>query len=154
MQTIRKRGHARAGKAVSGSKYAKNSPAGESYAKSVDTAAKRSRSGRFVTPERETVRTAARASAAAAGVSVMSRTEVRDHFADVFSRISYGHERILVRRNGNEDVAAVAMIPAADLEFLEKIEAEMDFRAALAAKEANGDEPTIPWDDVKKSLGL
>lgn len=84
---------------------------------------------------------------------IMTTSEVRDNFADVFSRVSYGSERILVGRRG--DVSkAVAMIPAADLKILEAIENRLDLRAALVALEANGNEDTVPWEQVKKKLGL
>lgn len=84
---------------------------------------------------------------------MMSTTEVRDNFADVFSRISYGNERILVGRRGNAS-KAVAMIPAADLEILEEIENRLDLRSALAALKANGNEKTVPWEELKRKLGL
>ena len=83
----------------------------------------------------------------------MSTTEVRDNFADVFSRISYGNERILVGRRGNTD-KAVAMIPAADLKILEEIENQLDLRSALAALRANGNEKTVPWEELSRKLGL
>ena len=102
---------------------------------------------------RKRVRGHAPAAVAEAERPMMSTTEVRDNFADVFSRISYGNERILVGRRGNTD-KAVAMIPAADLKILDEIENQLDLRSALAALKANGNEKTVPWEELKRKLGL
>ncbi len=102
---------------------------------------------------RKRVRGHASAAVAEAERPMMSTTEVRDNFADVFSRISYGNERILVGRRGNVS-KAVAMIPAADLRILEEIENRVDLRSALAALKANGNEKTVPWEELKRKLGL
>ncbi len=102
---------------------------------------------------RKRVRGHAAAAVAEAKRPMMSTTEVRDNFADVFSRISYGNERILVGRRGNAS-KAVAMIPAADLKILEEIEDRLDLRSAIDALRANGNEKTVPWEELKRKLGL
>lgn len=102
---------------------------------------------------RKRVRRRAPAAVAKAERPMMSTTEVRDNFADVFSRISYGNERILVGGRGNAN-KAVAMIPAADLKILEEIEDRLDLRSALAVLKANGNEKTVPWEELKRKLGL
>ena len=102
---------------------------------------------------RKRVRGHATAAVTEAQRPMMSTTEVRDNFADVFSRISYGNERILVGRRGNAS-KAVAMIPAADLKILEEIEDRLDLRSAIDALKANGNEKTVPWEELKRKLGL
>jgi len=75
----------------------------------------------------------------------------RDNFADTLNRVSYKKERVVIRRHGR-DVAAV--VPIEDLLFLEEIEDRLDLEEALASlKEAEGEE-LIPWEKVKKDLGL
>lgn len=75
----------------------------------------------------------------------------RDNFADTLNRVSYIKERVVIRRHGR-DVAAV--VPIEDLQFLEEIEDRLDLEEAITAlKEADGEE-LIPWEKVKKDLGL
>lgn len=102
---------------------------------------------------RKRVRGHAPAAVVEAEHPMMSTTAVRDKFADVFSRVSYGNERILVGRRGNAS-KAVAMIPAADLKVLEEMENRLDLLSALKALKANENEKTVPWEELKRKLGL
>ncbi len=43
-----------------------------------------------------------------------------------------------------------ALVPVEDVELLERLEDKLDLDAIRAAK----DEPTKPWSQVKKALGL
>lgn len=75
----------------------------------------------------------------------------RDGLSDTLNRVSYGKERIVIRRHGKK---IAALVPMEDLEFLEELEDRMDLeevREALAEAEISG---TIPWKKVKKDLGL
>jgi antitoxin (DNA-binding transcriptional repressor) of toxin-antitoxin stability system len=56
-------------------------------------------------------------------------------------------ERTVVRRR-NKPVAAV--VPFDDFEFLERVEDRFDIEEARKRL----DEPNIPWEQVKKELGL
>lgn len=83
----------------------------------------------------------------------MSAAEVRKELSETLNRVAYGGDRVVIQRRGR-DVAA--LISLEDLEFLERIEDQLDIKAARAAIEearAAG-EATIPWEDVKKELGL
>jgi len=73
----------------------------------------------------------------------------RDSMSDTINRVSYGKERIVIRRHGRD---LAALVPIDDLRFLEDLENRMDLedaRAALAEAEKEG---TIPWEEVKKQL--
>jgi prevent-host-death family protein len=75
----------------------------------------------------------------------------RDSMSDTINRVSYGKERIVIRRHGKE---LAALVPIEDLRFLEELEDRLDLedaRAALAEAEKEG---TIPWEKIKKDLGL
>ncbi len=75
----------------------------------------------------------------------------RDSLSDTINRVSYGKERIVIRRHGKE---LAALVPIEDLRLLEELEDRMDLeeaRTALAEAEADG---TITWEKVKKDLGL
>ena len=65
----------------------------------------------------------------------VSTRALRDELADVVGRVSYGHERIGVTRNGK---LAAVVIGVEDLELLEQLENARDlaeYRAAKAADE-------------------
>ena len=75
----------------------------------------------------------------------------RDGLSDTLNRVSYGKERIVIKRHGKE---LAALVPMEDLMLLEELEDRLDLedaRAALAEAEEKG---TVPWEKVKKDLGL
>ncbi len=78
----------------------------------------------------------------------MSVTKARGDFAEIVNRVAYGHERIVITRRG-KDIAAV--VPAEDMDLLEKLEDQMDIEAAEKALKEGG---SIPWEKVKADLGL
>jgi len=80
--------------------------------------------------------------------SKMTASATRQNFSDIVNRAAYGGERIIVHRR-KKPVAAV--VPIADLELLEKMEDEIDRKAA---RDALKDPRTIPWETIKKKLKL
>lgn len=85
------------------------------------------------------------------GSDAIDTSVARDSLSDTLNRVSYSKERIVIRRHG-KDVAA--LVPMEDLRLLDEIEDRMDLeeaRTALAEAEEKG---TIPWEKVKKDLGL
>jgi prevent-host-death family protein len=74
-------------------------------------------------------------------------SEAREHLADLGNRVSLRGERLVVERRGK---VLFALVPVEDLELLERIEDRLDLDALRAAK----DEPSKPWAEVKKALGL
>jgi prevent-host-death family protein len=77
----------------------------------------------------------------------MSASELRAGISDAIGRVSYGGERIVIEKNGKP---AAVLISVQDLELLEALEDARD----LAAIEAIRDEETVPWEQVKRDLGL
>ena len=85
------------------------------------------------------------------GSGSIDTSVARDGLSDTLNRVSYGKERIVIKRHGRE---IAALVPMEDLVFLEEFEDRMDLeevRTALAEAEEKG---TIPWEKVKKDLGL
>ena len=81
----------------------------------------------------------------------LSVTEARSHFADIINRAGYQGERIVLHKHEKK---LVAIIPIEDLEYLEALEEKIDvMEAEKAIADDEGKEP-IPWEDVKKELGL
>ena len=81
----------------------------------------------------------------------VNTTEARDKLADVLNRVAYAKDRVRITRRGR-DIAAV--VPIEDLELIERLEDEIDIREARKALEDVRKHGTIPWEDVKKELGL
>ncbi len=75
--------------------------------------------------------------------------DARDNLAELVNRSAYGKERIVLTRRGK---GVAALVPMEDLEILEKIEDHLDYEAAAEALKEEGE--AIPWDEVKRTLGL
>jgi prevent-host-death family protein len=78
----------------------------------------------------------------------VTTVEARSHFGDIVNRAAYGKERVVLTRRGQK---LAAVIPMEDLELLDRLEDRIDLEAI---KEALKDPETIPWDQVKRELGL
>ncbi len=85
------------------------------------------------------------------GSDAIDSSVARDSMSDTLNRVSYSKERIVIRRHG-KDLAA--LVPMEDLRFLEELEDRLDLEEARAALSEAETEGTIPWDKVKKDLGL
>jgi prevent-host-death family protein len=78
----------------------------------------------------------------------VAASKARDEFSDIINRVAYGGETVLIHRR-KKPVAAI--IPLSDPELLGRIEDEIDVRAARKARKEKG---SIPWEKIKKDLGL
>ena len=78
-------------------------------------------------------------------------SQVRDHFAEVLNRVAYGRDRVILERRG-KDLAALVSLE--DLKLLEALEDHIDIQDALAALEEGERQGVIPWEEIKKDLGL
>jgi len=78
----------------------------------------------------------------------VSASKARNEFSEIINRVAYGGETVLVHRR-KKPVAAI--IPIDDPELLDRIEDELDIRAARRARKEKG---SIPWEKIKKDLGL
>ena len=76
-------------------------------------------------------------------------SEAREHLADLGNRVALRGERLVIERRGKSLFALVSM---EDVELLERLEDETDIRLARKAMKEKG--PNIPWEKVKKDLGL
>lgn len=74
-------------------------------------------------------------------------SEVRERLAELGNIVSLRGERVVVERRGKN---IFALVPVEDVELLERLEDALDLDAIRAAK----NEPTKPWAQVKKALGL
>ena len=81
----------------------------------------------------------------------INTTEAREKLAEVLNRVSYAKDRVRITRHGKQ-VAAV--VPIEDLEYLERMEDEADIREVKKALEDVRKNGAVPWEEVKKELGL
>jgi prevent-host-death family protein len=81
-------------------------------------------------------------------MTTLSVNDVRNDFAETLNRVRYNGERVLVARRGK---GVAALVPVEDLELLRALEDRMDLAAARKALKEPG---RIPWEKVKRDLGL
>ena len=81
----------------------------------------------------------------------VSVSEARETFADLVNRVAYRNERVLVTRRG-KPIAAI--IPMAQAEFLAQAEDEYDIKLARESLAELEHTPAVPWEQVKRDLGL
>ncbi len=86
-------------------------------------------------------------------MSTITAAKARDAFSDMLGQVSYAKERITLTRRGR---AVAAVVPIEDLKLLEALEDHLDGQDAIKALEEweKSGEPSIPWEQVKKDLGL
>jgi PHD/YefM family antitoxin component YafN of YafNO toxin-antitoxin module len=86
------------------------------------------------------------------GMAFMTRltaSQLREDMATAINKVAFGGERIVLQRN-NKDVAA--LVPMEDLTLLKELEDRADLeeiKKALAEPGSN-----IPWEEIKKKLGI
>jgi prevent-host-death family protein len=80
-------------------------------------------------------------------MSKISTSAARQKFSEIVNKAEFSGERTILHRR-KKPVAAV--VPIEDVELLERYEDELDARLARKARK----EKTIPWEQLKKDLGL
>lgn len=79
----------------------------------------------------------------------ISTSDLRKDTADTLNRVAYGGDRVALQRRG-KDVAVIVSVE--DYELLRAIEDKADLELIKKIKEESGE--YVPWDDLKKELGL
>jgi prevent-host-death family protein len=80
-------------------------------------------------------------------MTTLTVSKARQELAEIVNKVHYGGERIIISRRGKIKVAVVSM---RDVELLQRLEDEIDLKAAASRKR----EPSTRWKKVKKDLGL
>ena len=81
----------------------------------------------------------------------MTAGQLRTDMTSALERVVRRRDRIVLRRN-KKDIAA--LVPIEDLRTLERLEDIEDLGDAYAILEEVKREGTVPWEKVKKNLGL
>jgi len=88
-------------------------------------------------------------------VTRLAASKARNDFAEVLNRVAYRGERIVLHRRGKN---VAVLIPVEEYEFLERLVEEAEDRedreAIREARKEIARGETIPWEQVKKDLGL
>ncbi len=84
-------------------------------------------------------------------MTTLSTVKARENFSDMVNRSAYGKERVVLTRRGK---GIVAVVPIEDLKLLEAIEDRLDLEEIAKALADPENKKAIPWDKVKKELGL
>jgi prevent-host-death family protein len=79
----------------------------------------------------------------------LTASQLREDLATAINQVAFGGERIILQRN-NKDVAALVSIE--DLSLLRELEDKLDL--AEMKKSLNELGENIPWEDIKKELGI
>ena len=78
-------------------------------------------------------------------------SEARDQFATIINQVAFGGERVRLTRHGK---AVAAVVPIGDLDLLEELEDAFDLADLETALADPANRERIPWEDVKRQLGL
>jgi len=82
-------------------------------------------------------------------IESLPASQARARLSELLNAVSVRGDRIILERHGKP---VAALIPILDLEILQDFEDRID-RAIVDEALAEGGEP-IPWEDVKRRLGL
>jgi prevent-host-death family protein len=80
----------------------------------------------------------------------VSVAEARRSLADLINRAHEGQERIVLTRRGKP---VAVLVPPEDVELLVDLEDLVDMEKVEEYLAHRGEEPTIPWEQVKKEFG-
>jgi len=78
-------------------------------------------------------------------------SEAREDFANLVNRVAYRGERVRIERRGRE---IAAIVPVEDADLLERLEDQLDLEAARQALADPENAAPIPWEQLKRELGL
>ena len=78
-------------------------------------------------------------------------SEAREELATIVNKVAFGGERVRLTRHGK---AVAAVVSVEDVEFLEELEDELDLELVREALADPENQKTIPWEEVKRDLGL
>ena len=81
-------------------------------------------------------------------MTYLQASSLRENMAEAVNRVAYGGERLVLRRRNKN---AAALISMEDLALLEELENRVDLASARKRIKERG---RVPWEKVKKTLGL
>ena len=88
-------------------------------------------------------------------METLSCREIKDHMAEILNRVAYNHKRFKIARH-NKAMAVIISIEEWEAieEILQKLENEDDIREARLALKEIKEKGSIPFEEMKKRLGI
>lgn len=88
-------------------------------------------------------------------METLSCREIKDHMAEVLNRVAYNHKRYKIARHEKEMAVIISIDEwEAIKQILQKLEDEEDMQEALLALKEVEEHGSIPFDEMKKRVGL
>lgn len=81
----------------------------------------------------------------------VNTVEARAQFSEIINRAAFGKERVTLTRRGKE---IVAVVPIEDVKLLEALEDKIDLEEARESLAGSKKKGTVPWEKIKKELGI
>jgi prevent-host-death family protein len=81
----------------------------------------------------------------------ITTAEARKNLSELLNRAAYGGERFVVTRHGKE---LVAIVPLEEASLLDRLRILLEARNFEAALKEIAEAGTVPWDEVRRDLGL
>lgn len=88
-------------------------------------------------------------------METLSCREVKDHMAEILNRVAYNHKRYKVARHNKEMAIIISIEEWEAIEkILQKLEDDEDMREAVLALKEVKEQGSVPFDEMKKRVGL
>lgn len=88
-------------------------------------------------------------------MDTISCREAKDHMADVLNKVAYGHKRFKIARHKKAMAVIISIEDWESIEkLLQKLEDEEDIREAEIALKEIEEKGSIPFDEMKRRVGL
>ena len=88
-------------------------------------------------------------------METLSCREVKDHMAEILNRVAYNHKRYKIARH-NKEMAIIISIEEWEAidKILQNIEDQEDVKEGLLALREVEKQGSIPFEEMKKRVGL
>ena len=88
-------------------------------------------------------------------METLSCREIKDHMAEILNRVAYNRKRYKITRHNKEMAIIISIEDWETIEkILQKLEDEEDMQEALLALKEIEDQGSVPFDEMKKRIGL
>lgn len=90
-----------------------------------------------------------------ANVETLSCREIKDHMAEILNRVAYNRKRYKIARHNKEMAIIISIEEWEAIEkILQKLEDEEDMQEGLLALKEIEEQGSVPFDEMKKRVGL
>lgn len=84
-------------------------------------------------------------------MEIIPFSKARNELTHIINQVAFGHDRLILTRNG-KNVAAI--IPMEDLKLLEELEDRLDLEVAKKVDADVKKHGTVSWEKAQRELGL